>query len=530
MIRKQCGFWIPVLSVIAVLLMLFPGVTAQAGEDDLPLPIVAKAPGNIFLYPGESKPVTITFNYDIVGTTDTDNRPGHTFSADGIELYGNASIRMVDKDGGINQMRKDSQFGAKAGVERTPYYFNYEPFYAGTTVRYAVSYGVGINGKNYDGQSYFNVTYAPYEEDISVVVGGVTLTVNTFYDYDGQYIVFPGHAEFNYISGGEYAVGLSWGTHPSIFMDADLTTVYGPEPETGKDYYFRCGVSNPVVNNHVYDFSQLKPENCSCSIDGYTAKCVKIIVNPIEEGKNDRADLVFRIRKKGKEIDSVRVTGVTEPTPGKQPVYDAQMPADADYELENYDSGNWHNGICWEDVTDNKTLSKDDIFRMHHTYRIIISLVGKNDFIFTEDDVSAAVNGQEAESVIRYSARNIGLTATYKCKADIVVSVTGVTVPSPGEKPVYEAQLSEWARYELENYDSGGWHNGICWEDVTDNKTLDKDDVFVSGHTYRITVSLVGKDDFIFPENEVIAGVNGKIAESVRYYNTWNIGVTALFM
>ena len=195
MIRKQCGFWIPILSVIAVLLILSPGFTAQAGEDN-------------------------------TGT----------------------------------------------------------------------------------------------------VVGGITAEAKIAYsDYLRQYVALVDSGELKLLYVGDELItyGRSGGT-TAVYTDPDLKTPLLSDPETGKDYYFRTTIQSPSAGRHAYDFSQLQPENCRCSIDGYTAKCVKVIVkilNPIREGERDSVDLVFRIRKKGKEIDPIWVTGITEPAVDAKPDY-----------------------------------------------------------------------------------------------------------------------------------------------------------------------------------------------------------------
>ena len=177
--------------------------------------------------------------------------------------------------------------------------------------------------------------------------------------------------------------------------DYELFTDSPDDPDSAvfkEGHTYRCYVQ-VLIDEAGYAFANdgTKP-TVKCYIDGKGAT--------VGYGPNDdfRSDLwLYRdYEARIPEIDSVSVTGVTWPAPGEKPVYDAQMPAGATYELENFDNGSWYNGIYWEDMTDNETLDKDDVFRSGHTYRVTVSLVGKNGAVFTKDDVSAAVNGKEA--------------------------------------------------------------------------------------------------------------------------------------
>ncbi len=287
-------------------------------------------------------------------------------------------------------------------------------------------------------------------------------------------------------TGQDWLDGVMW-------VDQTTETVLSPDSAVFKEgHTYRCYVQ-VMISEAGYEFANdgTKP-TVKCYMDGKEAT--------VGYGPNDdfRSDLwLYRDYEAWiTEIDSVSVTGVTWPAPGEKPVYAAQMPLGAEYELENYDSGSWHNGIYWEDMTDNRTLDQDDVFVSGHTYRITISLVGKNGAVFAEDDVSAAVNGKEAESVIRYENWNIGVTATFQCVGMTVHAVhLGIQSPEAGESPDWNVTVTEpGAHYEIEDYTSGNWKNGVIWHDMTKDKDMGANDRFVTGHQYRVTVSVVTKD------------------------------------
>ena len=302
-----------------------------------------------------------------------------------------------------------------------------------------------------------------------------------------------------------------------MWMDQTTETVLSPDSAVFKDgHTYRCYVQ-VLIDEAGYAFANdgTKP-TVKCYMDGKEAT--------VGYGPNDdfRSDLwLYRdYEARIPEIDSVSVTGVTWPAPGEKPVYDAQMPAGAAYELENFDNGSWYNGIYWEDMTDNETLDKDDVFRSGHTYRITVSLVGKNGAVFTKDDVSATVNGKEAESVIRYESWNIGVTATFQCVGMTVHAVhLGIQSPEAGGSPDWNVTVTEpGAHYALDDFTSTYWKNGVIWHDMTADKDMGENDRFAAGHQYRVTVSVVTKDGYVFgnyQDGEVEAYLGDERADEI---------------
>jgi len=128
-----------VLSLLLCFVMLagmLPTVALQAHAAGNYL---IKPPQNITLAPGETKGVSIIFEYNVYGGTN----------------YGNANIS-ADQYGAGRLVN----FGATAGVEVTPYSFTYDPSKVGTTETYYLSYTCTDNGTNLPGIPVsFTVTY-----------------------------------------------------------------------------------------------------------------------------------------------------------------------------------------------------------------------------------------------------------------------------------------------------------------------------------------------------------------------------------
>ena len=67
-------------------------------------------------------------------------------------------------------------------------------------------------------------------------------------------------------------------------------------------------------------------------------------------------------------IYSVAVTGVIEPVAGAAPTYYASVPSDKGYQVENYTSADYKNGVAWYNYTDEKYMTANDTFLSEKQY------------------------------------------------------------------------------------------------------------------------------------------------------------------
>ena len=396
------------------------------------------------------------------------------------------------------------------------------------------------------------------EDNTIAVVGGIIDKVKIIYsDFLQRYIPKCDYPELMFLdtNGGALAFADEKQTS-EICLESSIKTPLQSEPEVGKDYYFRTTIGSFSYDNQAYDFSQIKPENCRCILDGYTTKCIKVIVeivNPIQEGERDSVDLVFQIRKKEKEVQSIQITGITEPAAGAYPDYSASSDSeDADrYHVYQTTGAGWRNGVTWWDRTTNSQMGENTSFQAGHTYRCAV-LVTRTDSSYefandgTKPTVSASIDGKQATAYQYgdYSIRSlIGIYRDYTIPAPqqqtaveiSVVDVEDVTPPRPGAEPSYSvaapsaADYSVWTDYETEYRKSG-----VLWYDMTDKRYISPDETFTPRHWYEVSVYLIPDIGYVFAtlddgRFDVSAMVNGNWAEVVDTGDDTELEVTYQF-
>ena len=123
------------------------------------------------------------------------------------------------------------------------------------------------------------------------------------------------------------------------------------------------------------------------------------------------------------QVDYVFI-GFVPPEAGRHPTWGASvLESGAHYEVQDdYTVGNWHNGVLWVDVTENRYMTEDDIFTAEHTYRMTVSLVPKDgyEFLNYQDEGFSALFGNARPDVIidwGDCATNIGLVRTFTLPA-----------------------------------------------------------------------------------------------------------------
>ena len=90
------------------------------------------------------------------------------------------------------------------------------------------------------------------------------------------------------------------------------------------------------------------------------------------------------------------------------------------------------------------------------------------------------------------------------------IEITGVTSPLPNGLPSYKATLDD-SRYEIYDEEFGYIYNGVTWYDLTEDTNLDKDDKFISGHSYKVTVEVIPSNNGEW--NLKYATINGNTAK-----------------
>ncbi len=129
--------------------------------------------------------------------------------------------------------------------------------------------------------------------------------------------------------------------------------------------------------------------------------------------------------KETETVSSVEIKGIDTPEAGKAP----------DFDVTAEDSF-YINGIFWTDITDPKnkvTLKETDTFEAGHEYQLEIWIRANEYYNFKTDsdgwiDITALVDGKEAEVILPGSAISAELTLTYTVSAD--PEITDSTDPS----------------------------------------------------------------------------------------------------
>ena len=142
------------------------------------------------------------------------------------------------------------------------------------------------------------------------------------------------------------------------------------------------------------------------------------------------------------QIASVAVTGVVEPAAGAKPSYSASVPSGKGYQVQDYDEGEFQNGINWYNETDHKTMTGGNTFEGGKRYKVCVILEPADDSCSFASSVSGTLNGLNA-SITTYSDGTIRISCTFTCpnvlnalhvngqpKATIVVNGSSVNASS----------------------------------------------------------------------------------------------------
>ncbi|MBQ9084867.1 MAG: hypothetical protein IJY24_04345, partial [Clostridia bacterium] len=222
------------------------------------------------------------------------------------------------------------------------------------------------------------------------------------------------------------------------------------------------------------------------------------------------------------ELGSVSFSGVTAPTEGQHPIYNAPVMGGSytlvtDDEVSGGAEYGFVDGVRWSTVLE--SLNAESVFEAGVRYSL--------SFFIKSGDIYRFSNWVEASSDVGYVSVETMLhdpTLAFvtiefaPCSGGVLneVNVGGVDAPANGAHPDYDFTLGQG--YAIDET------NGVVWVDVTDNnKVMTPSDVFVYGHEYELFIVLCsdkaingesGKFEFA-PISSISAKINGENASRV---------------
>ena len=230
-------------------------------------------------------------------------------------------------------------------------------------------------------------------------------------------------------------------------------------------------------------------------------------------------------------IYSVAVTGVIEPVAGAAPTYYASVPSDKGYQVENYTSADYKNGVAWYNYTDEKYMTANDTFVSEKQYIVYVYLKPADNSYSFASNVSVTLNGKSA-SFTTYSDGTIEIYRAFTCPNVPIdsVEVTGVVEPIPGAKPSYTASVPSGTEYQVSyDYTVGNTiKSGVEWFNNTDLKYLTENNTFEDGKQYTVRVYLKPASKSYSFASKVNGTLNG-IDASILYYSNGDISVYRTF-
>lgn len=241
--------------------------------------------------------------------------------------------------------------------------------------------------------------------------------------------------------------------------------------------------NDSFIDNHAYKVSILivPSENGYWSLETAT-------ING-EEAEVSEADDCYIISYVFGEVslyldNTVNLT-VTQPVPGQLPSYEITNDNEC-FELKtDEDDINIINGVTWYDVTKDCNITAGTPFEEYRTYKVTILLIKAEGCEL--ELLYATVNGENAEISEADDCYLVSfIFGEEPVNEDETAHIT-IKAPLEGEKPSYSATIDNEC-FEINNYNEGYVYNGITWFDDTFCTNLDKNDVFLAGHYYTVTL------------------------------------------
>ncbi len=232
-------------------------------------------------------------------------------------------------------------------------------------------------------------------------------------------------------------------------------------------------------------------------------------------------------------IDKGQIYDLDLPVAGAAPDYTATISYSVNMmKFQNLSGDYYKNGIGWRDETAGEMVKHNVgyTFIDGHTYTVIISLDAKSGYTFSSDGSTVYTKGY----IDGFSAKTKYLTdtriefrytfPTARKTRISSVTITGVTAPKVGSKPVFSATVSGSG---FKKSPTSGWYtNGVGWCDQTTGSMMKSSDTFQAGHTYRVIVSLVPDATYTFgTKDDYTPGtINGNKVHGVNFWSDGSRG------
>ena len=315
----------------------------------------------------------------------------------------------------------------------------------------------------------------------------------------------PAYAVNWYAIVGDYSIRLS---SDDVFT---VGTTYRVDVSLMADLGYRFKYDNPETPNMTW-----------IDIEGHRAEATNSF-NYIRDIPERELMISYTFAPcPGDTVSLIEITGVIPPAAGETPSYEAIMLSEACVFSDYEDSKN-KNGACWYDYTAGDFLRTTDTFIAGHEYSITFELFAADGYRFDRGYVEATINGYEAKVTYYSDGDNIHYVE-YKFAPCFdgeyipSVDITNVVSPMPGEKPVYNATISEGCT--ITHIDWG-------WEDI--QELMDPDYAFADGNTYGIFfwVEFSDPENYRFTNNMIVT-VNGKEA-TYEFFSDGTLFVEYIF-
>ncbi len=205
------------------------------------------------------------------------------------------------------------------------------------------------------------------------------------------------------------------------------------------------------------------------------------------------------------EISQVSVTGLSLPAEGLQPDFTVSVPADALYTI---DEVAWRGWVTAQGSSSYHTLTPDSTFMPGRTYQVAIVLRAKPGAVFRLNEqgkpqVTATIDGETVQDAMAITTESpaayVVIGAVYPLAGDKTpvsqVTVTEITPPSIGKKPVSTAKVPEDALYTVDKVIWKRWNNA---QSLTEPVNMGSQEKFMQNTDYRVDVILKAKDEAAF--------------------------------
>ncbi len=248
-------------------------------------------------------------------------------------------------------------------------------------------------------------------------------------------------------------------------------------------------------NLHYFD------DNMICEICGYVGKMGPSIAGVVKSFGDEAAEIVIELfdGSSDEPIKSVTVCGLEENYLIKgieSGAYTLRVTKDG-HAVRTYsitvDASTYELNINIYESGDTNMDGSVDILDYQ---RVVNAALSSNNYVpentTTEPDYNLAICDYNGDNVV--DALDCTMIAILchvgKDSKGHSIAITGITVPVAGEKTTYEATLDD-SKYEIYNESANYIYNGITWFDLTEDSNINQGDVFVAGHSYRLTIEVI---------------------------------------